>query len=105
MRTDLTSCKSVARLAQTILQALNPSYAEHSPVTSIDRGVFVSATWGRCGNLAQAQGMGKKAMDLLYVYGIHPGESQVAISPLCRPSLSANCRCSDDPWVHDSGET
>ena len=61
MRTDLTSCKSVARLAQTILQALNPSYAEHSPVTSIDRGVFVSATWGRCGNLAQAQGMGEKS--------------------------------------------
>jgi hypothetical protein len=41
----------------------------------------------------------------LYVYGVHPGDSQVAISPLCRPSLSANCRWSDDPWVHDSGET
>ena len=41
----------------------------------------------------------------LYVYGVHPGELQVAISPLCKPSLSANCRCSDDPWVHDSGET
>jgi hypothetical protein len=47
MRTDLTSCKSVARLAQTILQALNPSYAEHSPAASIDRGVLNSAIWGR----------------------------------------------------------
>ena len=47
MRTDLTSRKSVARLAQTILQALNPSYAEHSPDASIDRGVLKSATWGR----------------------------------------------------------
>ena len=47
MRTDLTSCKSVARLAQTILQALNPSYAEYSPVATIDRGVLNSATWGR----------------------------------------------------------
>ena len=26
---------------------LNLSYNKHSPVTSIDRGVFVSATWGR----------------------------------------------------------
>jgi hypothetical protein len=47
MHTDLTSCKSVARLAQTILQALNPSYAEHSPAASIDWGVLNSATWGR----------------------------------------------------------
>jgi hypothetical protein len=47
MRTDLTSCKSVARLAQTILQALNPSYAGNSPAASIDRGVLNSATWGR----------------------------------------------------------
>jgi len=29
------------------LQALNPSYAEHSPAASIDRGVLNSATWGR----------------------------------------------------------
>ena len=47
MRTDLTLCKSVARLAQTILQALNPLYAEHSPAASIDRGVLNSATWGK----------------------------------------------------------
>ena len=47
MRTDSTSCKSVARLAQTILQALNPSYAEHSLAATIDRGVLNSATWGR----------------------------------------------------------
>ena len=25
---------------------MNSSYNEHSPVTSIDRGVFISATWG-----------------------------------------------------------
>ena len=47
MRTNLPTCKSVARLAQTILQALNPSYAEHSPAATIDRGVLKSATWGR----------------------------------------------------------
>ena len=47
MRTDLTSCKSVARLAQTILQALNPSYAEYSSAATIDRGVLNSPTWGR----------------------------------------------------------
>ena len=47
MRTDLTSCKSVARLAQAILQALNPLYAEHSPAASIDWGVLNYAAWGR----------------------------------------------------------
>ena len=47
MRTDLTTCKSVARLAHAILQALNPSYAEHSPAATIDRGVLNSPTWGR----------------------------------------------------------
>jgi hypothetical protein len=47
MRTDLISCKSVARLARTILQALNPSYAEHSPAAPINRGVLNSTTWGR----------------------------------------------------------
>ena len=41
----------------------------------------------------------------MYIYGVQPGESQVDMSPLCRPSLSASCRSSDDPWVHDSGET
>jgi hypothetical protein len=46
MRKDLISNKSIARLAQTILQALNPSYAEHSLAASIDRGVLNSATWG-----------------------------------------------------------
>ena len=39
--------QSVARLTQTILQALNPSYAEHSPAATIDWGVLNSATWGR----------------------------------------------------------
>ena len=47
MRTDLTLCKSVARQAQTILQTLNPLYAEHSPGASIDQGVLNSATWGK----------------------------------------------------------
>ncbi len=47
MRTDLISCKSVARLARTILQALNSSYAERSPEAPIDWGVLNSATWGR----------------------------------------------------------
>ncbi len=46
MRTDLISCKSVARLARTILQALNSSYAERSPEAPIDWGVLNSATWG-----------------------------------------------------------
>jgi hypothetical protein len=31
---------------------MNPSYNEHPLVTSIDRGVSVSATWGRCHPLA-----------------------------------------------------
>ena len=47
MRTDLTSCKSVVRLAQIILQALNSSYAKHSPAASLDRGMLNSTTWGR----------------------------------------------------------
>ena len=34
------------RAALCILQALNPSYAEHSPAATIDRGVLNSATWG-----------------------------------------------------------
>lgn len=37
-------------------------------------------------------------------YGV-PGVSQVAMSPDCSPSFSAIWRCSDDPCVHDSGET
>jgi hypothetical protein len=31
------------------IRRLNSSYNKHSPATSIDRGVFVSATWGRHG--------------------------------------------------------
>ena len=46
MHTNLPTCKSVACLAQAISQALNPSYAEYSPVATIDRGVLNSATWG-----------------------------------------------------------
>ena len=47
MHTELTSCKNGLRLAQTILLALNSSYAEHSPIAPIDRGVLNSTTWGR----------------------------------------------------------
>jgi len=47
MRTDMTSCKSVASLTPTILQALNPSYAEYSLAATINRGVLNSAIWGR----------------------------------------------------------
>ena len=46
MHTELTSCKNGLRLAQTILLALNSSYAEHSPIAPIDRGVLNSTTWG-----------------------------------------------------------
>lgn len=38
-------------------------------------------------------------------YGAHPGVSQVSRSPDCSPSFSAISRCSDEPCVHDSGET
>lgn len=31
--------------------------------------------------------------------------SQAARSPRCRPAFSAACRCVDEPWVQDSGET
>jgi hypothetical protein len=42
MRTDLISSKRVAGLAQTILQALNPSYAEYCPAASIrQRGTLI----------------------------------------------------------------
>lgn len=37
-------------------------------------------------------------------HSYQPGVSQVARSPLCRPSINAACRSLDDPWVHDSGE-
>jgi hypothetical protein len=47
MDTDLNSCKSVLRLAQTILQAFNSSYAKHSSATPVDRGMLNSSKWGR----------------------------------------------------------
>ena len=43
------------RAALCILQALNPSYAEHSPAASIDRGVLNSTTWGRSPGKRQFQ--------------------------------------------------
>ena len=48
MRTDLRSGKKV-KLFMRIgsLRALTPSYAEHSPAATIDRGVLNSATWGK----------------------------------------------------------
>jgi hypothetical protein len=38
-------------------------------------------------------------------YCVHPGDAQVARSPACSPSFNAAWRCSDEPCVHDSGET
>jgi TrmH family RNA methyltransferase len=38
-------------------------------------------------------------------YDVHPGVAQVSRSPDCSPSFSAIWRCSDEPCVHDSGET
>ena len=37
--------------------------------------------------------------------GYHPGVLQEDISPDCRPSSSADWRCSEEPCVHVSGET
>jgi hypothetical protein len=50
--------ESVARLAQTVLPALTPSYADYSPTASIGRGVFISPSWGARTDISPAHQSG-----------------------------------------------
>ena len=40
----------------------------------------------------------------VYFFAVTEKVSQVAISPLSIPLRSQTVRCSDDPWVNDSGD-
>jgi hypothetical protein len=46
-------------LRMAYMRGVMQFYNKHSPATSTGRGVFISATWGRFGYTAQAEGMKK----------------------------------------------